>query len=298
MEIERIDSFAGHRGAVFALAKGPAPHLFYSAGSDGWVVQWDLQKPDVGKVIAQLDGSVYAMAFDADSGILWVGQNHEGIHGILVSDQTRVFSLALDKVAIYAITIWNDQVWVGHQGGLVSVIDRHSHKIIKHIKAGSLSARAITIIDEQTISIGYSDGFIRMFDLRFDCVYTWLAHTNSVFSIAACADGRLISVGRDAHIRAWKWDGQQAEKVGEGIPGHIYTIHSIVLHPDQGLFATGSMDKTIKIWDAQTMQLRKVIDFARYGSHKHAINTLIWPTFNNLLVSASDDKMVSVWKID
>ncbi|MEY4955692.1 MAG: hypothetical protein RI981_1777, partial [Bacteroidota bacterium] len=124
MKIDRIDTFAGHRGAVYALSTGAESHLFFSAGSDGWVVQWNLLKPDLGKVVAQISGSIYAMAYDDISGILWVGQNFEGVHGILVSDQSRVFSIQLPQLAIYSVEIMDGQVWVGHQDGLITVIDQ------------------------------------------------------------------------------------------------------------------------------------------------------------------------------
>eukprot|EP01036_Dinobryon_divergens_P037015 gene37015-48308_t len=81
----------GHRGPIYALEKG-LDSLFYSAGSDGWVVQWNLAKPDLGKVIAQIEGSIYALKLDAE-GILWIGHNHQGIQGIRVADQTQVFSI-------------------------------------------------------------------------------------------------------------------------------------------------------------------------------------------------------------
>jgi WD40 repeat protein len=45
------------------------------------------------------------------------------------------------------------------------------------------------------------------------------------------------------------------------------------------------------------MQLKKVIDYARYGSHQNSVNRLIWSPFEDLLVSCSDDKNISVWKI-
>jgi WD40 repeat protein len=83
-----------------------------------------------------------------------------------------------------------------------------------------------------------------------------------------------------------------------GIPAHIQAINSIVLSPCGRYLATGSMDKTIKIWDVDTLTLCKVIDFARYGGHKHSINTLIWSAYADYLVSGSDDKQISVWKID
>lgn len=82
------------------------------------------------------------------------------------------------------------------------------------------------------------------------------------------------------------------------VPAHIYSINTVVVSPDGQYLATGSMDKTIKIWDRASLKLLKVLDFARYGGHKNSINRLIWSTYQDLLVSGSDDKNISVWKID
>ncbi|MEY4987212.1 MAG: hypothetical protein RL567_991 [Bacteroidota bacterium] len=294
LKIERIDTFAGHRGAVYALCQGQESHVFYSAGSDGWVVQWDLQKPDIGKVVAQITGSIYAMVYDENAGILWVGQNFEGVHGILVADQTRVFSIQLPQLAIYSLAILDGHVWVGHQDGLITVIDQQAQAIKKRIKSGEHNIRCFCQLPNSEMAVGSSDGYIRIFKADFSLKKAWLAHSNSVFSIIQ-QDEYIISVGRDAHIRKWNLKG---EGIGAGVPAHIYTINSVVKSPDGQYLATGSMDKTIKIWDPASLKLLKVLDFARYGGHKNSINRLIWSTYQDFLVSGSDDKNISVWKID
>jgi WD40 repeat protein len=296
LKIERIDTFGGHRGAIYALSPGHEPHVIYSAGSDGWVVQWNLQKPDLGKVIAQITGSVYAMAFDENTGILWVGQNFEGIHGIRVSDQTRIFSIQLPSLSIYAMEIIQGQVWVGHQDGLITVIDQASQSIKKRIKAGESNIRSFCKLPEGALAVGASDGFIRIFDLAFTLQTAWKAHQTTVFSLIYHVEtNTIVSAGRDAYLKKWNLLG---DLIGDGVPAHIYSINSVVQSPCRSYLASGSMDKTIKIWDSKTMQLLKVIDFARYGGHKNSINRLVWTSYDDLLVSASDDKNISVWKID
>lgn len=296
MKIERLDTFAGHRGAIYALSSGLEPYYIYSAGSDGWVVQWNLQKPDLGKVVAQISGSVFAMAFDAASGILWVGQNFEGIHGILVSDQSRVFSIQLPSLSIYAIEIVDGQVWLGHQDGLITVVDQETQAVKKRIKAGESNVRSFCPLPNGTIAVGASDGFIRIFDLAFNLNHAWRAHQTTVFSMVYQSESAtLVSAGRDAYLKKWNLAG---ELQGEAVPAHIYSINTLVQSPCGSYLATGSMDKTIKIWDAGTLRLMKVLDYARYGGHKNSINRLIWSAFEDLLVSASDDKNISVWKID
>ncbi|MFA9198722.1 WD40 repeat domain-containing protein [Aquirufa sp. KTFRIE-69F] len=290
LQIERIDTFSGHRGPVYSLEKG-VDSLFYSAGSDGWVVQWNLAKPDLGKVIAQIEGSVYAMKLDA-TGILWIGHNYEGIQGIQVDDQSQVFAIPTKGLSIFSIAFVGSNAWIGHNGGLITVVDIATKSVVKHIKASSTSVRCFCVLADNRVAVGYSDGFIRVFDTTFQLVHSFKAHESSVFSLQS-RGGELYSVGKDARIKRWSEDFQLLNEV----IGHIYAIHDIQFSPDGKWFATASMDKTVKVWESETLTLRKVLDASRHGGHKNSVNKLIWSSFDDLLVSASDDKNLSIWKI-
>lgn len=290
LQIDRIDTFSGHRGPVYALEKG-VDSLFYSAGSDGWVVQWNLAKPDLGKVIAQIEGSVYAMKLDA-SGILWIGHNYEGIQGIQVSDQTQAFAIPTKGLSIFSVDFVGSNAWIGHNEGLITVVDMATKSVVKHIKASSTSVRCFCVLADDRVAVGYSDGFVRVFDADFQLVYSFKAHDSSVFSLQS-RGGELYSVGKDARIKRWNSDFSLLNEV----IGHIYAIHDLQFSPDGNWFATASMDKTVKIWECDTLTLRKVLDASRHGGHKNSVNKLIWSSFDDLLVSASDDKNLSVWKI-
>jgi hypothetical protein len=290
LQIERIDTFSGHRGPVYALEKG-VDSLFYSAGSDGWVVQWNLAKPDLGKVIAQIEGSIYAMKLDA-SGILWIGHNYEGIQGIQVADQTQVFAIPTKGLSIFSITFVGPNAWIGHNEGLITVVDIATKSVVKHIKASATSVRCFCVLANDRVAVGYSDGFVRIFDSEYQLVRDFKAHDSSVFSLQS-RGGELYSVGKDARIKRWSNDFQLLNEV----IGHIYAIHDIQFSPDGKWFATASMDKTVKVWESETLTLRKVLDASRHGGHKNSVNKLIWSSFDDLLVSASDDKNLSIWKI-
>ncbi len=290
LQIERIDTFSGHRGPVYALEKG-VDSLFYSAGSDGWVVQWNLAKPDLGKVIAQIEGSIYAMKLDA-SGILWIGHNYEGIQGIQVADQTQVFAIPTKGLSIFSITFVGPNAWIGHNEGLITVVDIATKSVVKHIKASATSVRCFCVLADDRVAVGYSDGFVRVFDSEYQLVRDFKAHDSSVFSLQSRGE-ELYSVGKDARIKRWSTDFQLLNEV----IGHIYAIHDIQFSPDGKWFATASMDKTVKVWESETLTLRKVLDASRHGGHKNSVNKLIWSSFDDLLVSASDDKNLSIWKI-
>ncbi|WP_395617708.1 WD40 repeat domain-containing protein [Aquirufa sp.] len=290
LQIERIDTFSGHRGPVYALENG-VDSLFYSAGSDGWVVQWNLAKPDLGKVIAQVDGSVYALKLDSE-GILWIGHNYQGIQGIRVSDQTQVFSIPTSGLSIFSIEFVGSTAWLGHNDGMVTVVDVATKSVLKHIKASEKSVRTILVLSANRIAVGYSDGFIRIFDADYQLLKAFQAHESSVFSLAK-RGGDLYSVGKDARIKQWGTDYSLVNEV----VGHIYAIHDLHFSPNGHWLATASMDKTVKIWETDGLKLCKVLDATRHGGHKNSVNKLIWSSFDDLLVSASDDKNLSVWKI-
>ena len=290
LQIERIDTFSGHRGPIYALEKG-LDSLFYSAGSDGWIVQWNLAKPDLGKVIAQVEGSIYTLKLDVED-ILWIGHNNQGIQGIRVADQTQVFSIPTPGLSIYSIEFMGSAAWIGHNEGLITVVDIASKAVLKHIKASTKSVRCFSVLSDERMAVGYSDGYVRIFDASFQLIHAFQAHESSVFSLQS-RGGELYSVGKDARIKQWNADFSAKNEV----VGHIYAIHDLQFSPDDKWIATASMDKTVKIWEADSLKLRKVLDATRHGGHKNSVNKLIWSSFEDLLVSASDDKNLSVWKI-
>ncbi|HEY9117276.1 MAG TPA: WD40 repeat domain-containing protein, partial [Roseivirga sp.] len=106
----------------------------------------------------------------------------------------------------------------------------------------------------------------------------------------------LISGSRDAHLKIWRVEDNYT--LDQSIVAHMYAINHLVFSADGKHFVTCSMDKSIKVWDAETFQLLKVIDKARHAGHGTSVNKVLWTNFNNLLLSASDDRSISIWDIN
>lgn len=298
MTIEKIDTFGGHRDCVYTLEGGLYPESVFSAGADGLVVGWQLSRPDLGELVARVPASVYALALHPASGLLWVGQNYEGLHLIDPGQKQEVNSLKLTSTAIFDIKFYRTDAFVALGDGVVAVVDTEHLAVRKHLKATDRSARCIAINPvERELAVGYSDHAVRIFDLiSYELKRVIPAHTNSVFTLAYSPDCRfLLSGGRDAHLRVW--DVEQHYALHQDIVAHLFAINHLTYSPDGTLLATASMDKSIKIWDAETFRLLKVVDRARHAGHGTSVNKLLWTDYHNELLSASDDRTISVWKL-
>ena len=262
------------------------------------VVMWDMDHPDAGQLIAQVNNSVYALCFLEESNQLLIGHNFEGIHLVDVESKKELRSAQITKSAIFDIKRIGNFGIVATGDGSVVIIDLLNLSTIAKISLSDKSARSIGINKKDNVfAVAYSDNFIRIFDLQnFSLLKEIEAHTSSVFTLTYSPDGAyLLSGGRDAHLKIW--NTQEDYSLKQSIVAHMYTINHIAYSPNEKYFATCSMDKSIKVWDAKNFKLLKVIDKSRHAGHGTSVNKLLWTNHNNQLISCSDDRNISVWDI-
>jgi WD40 repeat protein len=299
MNVRKVDTFSGHRDSVYTIISDHTLSGFFSAGGDGFIIHWDLAKPDLGKLVARAGVSVYALAHDENRGHLWIGQNFEGVQLLDLKSNEIINTLNITKSAIFDIQLVDEKALIALGDGVIVVMDMPTFSVQKHIKVAEKSIRSIAI-NEKTgeFTVGDSEHNIHIFDLKaFTLKQTIRSHTNSVFSVCYSPDGtKLITTGRDAHFKVW--DVMNSYQLLHNIPAHLYSINHITFSPDATLLATCSMDKSIKLWDATTFKLIKVIDKARHAGHATSVNKLLWASFNNELISCSDDRQISIWEIE
>ncbi len=299
INVQKRFTLDGHRAGIYALEKGPESHEFYSSGSDGMVVSWDMREPENGRLVAKIDNSIYALHYHNASGQLIAGQNFEGLHFLDVSTGKENGTVKTSKAAIFDLKSYEDLLLAASGDGMLYVVDIPSMTFVKKIKLSRRSARAIAVNTERSeVAVGLSDNTIRVLDLMdFRQKFMINAHKLSVFTLAwNPQNGHLISTGRDAHIKSWNPDDDYSQV--HSVPAHIYAINSISVSPGGDYFATGSMDKTIKIWKMDDFQLLKVIDRSRHAGHISSVNKLLWTDYRHQLVSASDDRKISIWELD
>ena len=289
-------TFQGHRDSVYTLVR-ESRHRFLSAGGDGLVVRWDLRDGDQGTVVAKVPASVYAMHYDSEKNRLVIGQNYEGLRVIDLDNGREEGVVSISKAALFDIIKVENCLLVATGEGEIVVVSYDTLKIIHRFNATPQRARSIAVNErEKEVAIGFSDRTVRIYDsTNYALKQTLTDHTNSVFVVRYTPDQRyLVSAGRDAHLKIW--DVDKNYQLTESIVAHMYAINHLDFSSDGRYFATGSMDKSVKIWDAHAFKLLKVIDKARHAGHGTSVNRVLWMKDNNeTLLSASDDRTVSLW---
>lgn len=295
--LRKYQSFSGHKNSIYALAFSPGENCIYTGAADGYVVRWSLDKPDEGHLIAQLPVPVYSLLKNDETGLLFAGSASGNLYVIHPSKQDETRNIELHTKGIFDIKRVQQTLLCSGGDGKLSVLNETDFSLTHSLSLSEKSLRVMVIHPQKNIiATGFSDAFIRLVDLNSGKVmHEIAAHKKSVFGLAWSNDGRyLISGGRDAMLNVY--ESEKNYELIKSIPAHTLHIHCIQFNPDGSLFATSSMDKTIKIWDSKSIELLKVIDQARHDSHRSSVNKICWVD-EQRLVSVSDDKLAMLWEI-
>ena len=311
----------GHQGSVFALTQGRTPQYMLSGAGDGWIVEWDLENPEVGKLLAKVDSNIFSLLFLPDKNQIIAGNMNGGLHFIDLNNPDKNKNIAHHNTGVFDIQLIHNQLFtIGGDG----VITRWSLEESRSKDSYQLSVKSLRCMDfsheRNEFAIGASDGHIYFLDEKLNLKSIIKnAHKNSVFSVKYALDGQyLLSGGRDALLKIWRLDENYENNIAgneitEGVlelSAHLYTINAIAFHPQNPhIFATASRDKTIKIWELMTskespnveieeIKLLKVINTIRHGGHLNSVNTLRWTSYNNWLISGSDDRSLMIWDVN
>lgn len=296
--VNKLHSLTGHRDAIFCLQRLSIEQLVVSGAGDGMIVLWDLENPESGVLIAKLPNSIYAVHHYRRDDTLIAGHNYEGIHILDWKNKKEVGSLQMTKAPIFDVQSSGKNAFVAAGDGTITKVDVESLTIEARAAATDKNARTIAINEKRgELAVGYSDNFIRVFDLdTLQLKKGWQAHDNSVFTLRYTPEeDYLLSGSRDARLKVWDVAADFVKS--EEVVAHMYAINHLEFSPDGKHFVTCSMDKSIKVWDARALKLLKVIDRARHAGHGTSVNKLLWTTYKDQLVSASDDRTLSVWNI-
>jgi len=138
------------------------------------------------------------------------------------------------------------------------------------------------------------DNTLRLWDLqKGTTTRRFVGHTKDVLSVTFSADNRqIISGGRDKSLRIWNTIGECKYASDAGV--HTDWVSCVRYSPDPKvkLLVTASWDKTIKVWDPDSMTLRHT-----FVGHSNIINSIAVPPRGFYLASGGADGKAMLWNV-
>lgn len=211
-------------------------------------------------------------------------------------------------VALFSSTI---QLWDYRMGVLLHRFEDHEGPV-----------RGIDFHPTQPLFVSAGDDYtIKVWSLESKkCLFTLCEHLDYVRTVFFHTElPWIISASDDQTIRIWNW---QNRKEISCLTGHNHFVMCAQFHPTEDLVVSASLDETVRVWDISGLRKRHlapgsqdydeqvinqqnlfdggfgdcVVKFILQG-HTRGVN---WASFHPtlpLIVSASDDRQVKLWRM-
>ncbi|CAF3497189.1 unnamed protein product [Adineta steineri] len=156
-----------------------------------------------------------------------------------------------------------------------------------------------------TILVGSYDTKIHLWNNQGEHITSLPGHTAPIRSLIFIhsdeGEHEFISGSHDQTILIWKYD-QNKNSVKSLITckGHQGTIETLALQ--KSIFASGSFDKTIKLWGLEEQQQQQEQTSTKecrvtINAHNENVSSIGWNSSNEL-VSCSWDQTIKLWNMD
>jgi WD40 repeat protein len=295
--------YSGHADALYCLERG-RDNLLYSGGGDCFIGTWDIVSGAFLEPLAKMPATIYSLLAHPDRPTIYSGLQNGTLFTLDTDARSIEKSLQLSTQGIFSLALLQEgKLLAAASGeGFIYLLDTADNSLVQSLNLTDKAIRTLSVSPcGRFLIAGASDHKIYFLHMDDELVLEQVidAHDNSVFTAIYKEGYVLLSGGRDAMLKQWTWDGSKREwQAGDAVPAHNYTINRIAPNPGGRIFATASRDKTIKIWNTETLDLLKVINLEKHeAGHTHSVNTLLWLDENNLL-SAGDDKRIIRWRFN
>lgn len=294
MEVSAIKSITGHAGAVYDCALLDDQSCF-TTSADKYVAKWKIYEGIQDKFAAKLEFSGYRLALNVSKNILAVGNSRGGIHVIDLVSKKEIRLMSQHQSAIFSLTYSpiTNEFYSGDNDGFFCVWngDNFDLKLTLPFNCGKI--RNISINEDAShLALSGQDGIVRILETQFFNERAMLKGHKDGANCSVFMEDLLYTGGKDAHISIWEWRSNRRLK---HIPAHNFAVYDFLLMDNNKILVSASFDKTIKLWDAKTMQIIMRLE-KRDGGHSHVVNRLVKINEEQFL-SVGDDRQLILWEI-
>jgi WD40 repeat protein len=302
-------AFRAHQDRVWTIALTPDGQQLISGSEDRSIKIWDIQQGKCVraingygnwiKAIALIPGQQLLASGHRDCTIrLWQIQQHTCIH-TLVGHTDAIMTIAVSADGRYLASSSLDltiRIW-----DLQDLTCKHTLLLRQDAASGTQFEGVCNLgfnpAGDQLISADHR-GDLQVWDVQTGQLDRALpVHPTRIQAMIVCKTHNLVATACENQIRIVNF--HTGEYV-QDLTAHDLPVMSIAVSPDGRYFASGSMDKTVKIWDTSNWVCLQTLT-----GHKNLIMTLAFSPIpvttgshsQYQLLVGSGDRLITRWNI-
>ncbi|XP_062581560.1 transducin beta-like protein 3 [Saccostrea cucullata] len=188
-----------------------------------------------------------------------------------------------EHLKVFEISSWNCQLCSGHTDIILGVtVNRRKNLLATCSKDNTVRVWRFDPESGQVTCVGVGHGH---------------THIVSTVAMASASAGWIVSGGQDFTLKKWKLPPSLEGPCTDLKCTHTERVHEkdincVVVSPNDRYIATGSHDRTAKLWDAESFALVGVM-----RGHKRGIWCVQFSPVDQCIATSSGDGTIKIWSI-
>ncbi len=287
--LQLISYFEGHGGAVTSLVKADIEQTFYSGGSEGLIVRWNLAKPNEGEVLLKLSGYISALVLEPVSNTLYATVNHKGLFSIDIKSRKVVKKIETPSTSFGKMEMSTNFIALSTNIGELLLIDKESLSIKQRIRS-SLSEFPSFAIANNNLIYCTNQG-INQLDIGKGEEKKMIFSDNSS-SLNLLSDRLIFAATKGLYV----WNLVKGRLSKESIRKDDLEIRKICSNPTSLILLALSQKNVITKYKIEKKKISKLetIQIEQNGQ----INDILWFENHKFVITAGADTKIGVWQLN
>lgn len=283
-----------HTESVVSIIFGNDPSIFYSAGSDGRVLKWNLNDiKGIPTVLYDGEHLIKSIDISHDDEILMITTKNEGIYFVRTKELAQeAQAISHDPELVQNATFFPNEykyLSVNRQGNIRikgfnmdSTVERSNEQQVNTVLLNKKG---------EEVLVGGKGGQLEIINDKSDSSY-FIPELFAINALAISPDKKLLAIGREKGD-AILYDLEN-KKIKRIISGHQSAVTDVDFSSDMKHLLTASRDRTTRIWDINNSRVMPLI----LDDHEDWVFCSRFTPDGKKVVTGSKDKHIRIWTID